>query len=60
VDLATISQWLGHSSPNTTNKYASIDLDLKRKALARVNPLGPHHRSSWRKNSAILEWLHAL
>jgi len=60
VDLTTISQWLGHSSPNTTNKYASIDLDLKRKALARVKPLGPHHRSSWRKDSAILEWLDAL
>jgi integrase/recombinase XerD len=30
VDLSTIGQWLGHTSLNTTNKYATIDLDLKR------------------------------
>ena len=45
VDLSTISQWLGHASPNTTNKYATIDLEMKRKAIAKVKPIrapAPH------------------
>ena len=30
VDFATISQWLGHASLNTTMHYARADIDLKR------------------------------
>jgi integrase/recombinase XerD len=60
VDLSTISQWLGHASPSTTNRYASIDLDLKRKAIARVKPISGGLRPSWRKNETVLEWLEKL
>jgi site-specific recombinase XerD len=38
VDFATISQWLGHASLNTTMRYARADIDLKREALAQVFP----------------------
>lgn len=38
VDLSTISQWLGHASPTTTNRYATINLDMKRDAINRVTP----------------------
>jgi len=38
VDFATISQWLGHASLNTTMVYARADLDLKRQALTQVFP----------------------
>jgi site-specific recombinase XerD len=38
VDFATISQWLGHATLNTTMKYARADLDLKRQALNQVFP----------------------
>lgn len=38
VDFATISQWLGHASLNTTMVYARADVDLKRQALAQVFP----------------------
>lgn len=38
VDFATISQWLGHATLNTTMNYARVDLDLKRQALAQVFP----------------------
>lgn len=38
VDFATISQWLGHVSLNTTMRYARADLDLKRQALSQVFP----------------------
>jgi len=36
VDFATISQWMGHASLNTTMNYARADIDLKRKALAQL------------------------
>lgn len=38
VDLATISQWLGHAGLNTTMHYARADMDLKRQALSQVFP----------------------
>jgi len=61
VDFVTISQWLGHASPNTTNRYATIDLEMKRKAIAQVKPIGGDRSTpSWRKNQSILEWLEAL
>lgn len=62
VDLSTISQWLGHASLNTTNKYATIDLEMKRQAIARAKPLGqqPQSPASWRHDATILEWLEAL
>jgi site-specific recombinase XerD len=39
VDLSTISHYLGHASLTTTNRYAKVDLEMKRKAIARVNRL---------------------
>jgi site-specific recombinase XerD len=60
VDLATIAQWLGHASPSTTNRYASIDLDMKRKAIARVQPIPRTRGASWRKSKTILDWLEQL
>ncbi len=62
VDLSTIGQWLGHSSPSTTNRYASIDLDMKRKAIAKVKPLKSQRARTapWRHDHAILEWLESL
>jgi site-specific recombinase XerD len=60
VDLTTISQWLGHSNPNTTNRYATIDLEMKRRAITKVKPVAHRARSSWRRNQSILEWLESL
>ena len=60
VDFATISQWLGHSSPNTTMRYARVDLEMKRQAIAKIKPLVTRRASDWRGNSSILEWLEAL
>jgi site-specific recombinase XerD len=60
VDLSTISQWLGHASPSTTNRYASIDLDMKREAIDRVKPIPGLSNASWRKNETVLEWLEKL
>ena len=62
VDLVTISHWLGHASVETTNKYVAVDLDAKREALARAEPLVEVDAAltSWRGDASILEWLKAL
>ena len=60
VDLTTISQWLGHSSPNTTNRYATIDLTMKRRAIGKVKPVVRLSNSSWRRDASVLEWLENL
>lgn len=62
VDLITISHWLGHASVNTTHKYATIDLEMKRQALERAR--SPDQEATptapWRNEASILEWLEAL
>lgn len=62
VDIDTISHWLGHASLNTTNRYATIDLQAKRDALARAKPLAGYARAParWRRDTTILEWLATL
>jgi site-specific recombinase XerD len=62
VDLSTISQWLGHASINTTNRYATVDLDMKRKAILQAQPFDAkqHYVAIWSQDIAILEWLEAL
>ena len=60
VDLSSISQWLGHASLNTTNRYASVDLEMKRRAIARVKPIANGRTATWRRSQSILEWLEAL
>lgn len=60
VDLATISQYLGHASPTTTNRYAKVDLEMKRQAIARVKPVPRQSRTPWSKNHTILDWLESL
>ena len=62
VDIVTISQWLGHASVTTTHRYATVDLAMKRQALAKARPTarataGP---ALWRTDVSVLEWLEAL
>ena len=63
VDFATISQWLGHASVNTTMRYARADIDLKRAALSQVFPeaLAPPKRDRLGTDDAdITRWLRHL
>ena len=39
VDILTISQWLGHASVITTNRYATTDLEMKRKAIEQAQAI---------------------
>jgi integrase/recombinase XerD len=62
AEVSTISEWLGHTSLTTTNKYATADLDMKRKALEQAHP--PNEQSTgsanWRQDASILDWLATL
>lgn len=60
VDLSTISHWLGHASPTTTNRYAKVDLEMKRQAIAKVKPVPRRSRTPWSKDRTILDWLESL
>jgi site-specific recombinase XerD len=60
VDLSTISHLLGHATSTTTSRYAKVDLEVKRKAIARVKPASRRSRTPWRKDSTILDWLESL
>ena len=60
VDLATISHWLGHASLNTTNRYATIDLEMKRKAIELIESPSDVKAGAWKMDETILEWLESL
>ncbi|MFW6115393.1 MAG: tyrosine-type recombinase/integrase [Thermodesulfobacteriota bacterium] len=63
VDLSSIANWLGHASVNTTNKYATMDLEMKRQAIERAKPLNEKYKEnlgSWRNDSDLIAWLEAL
>jgi site-specific recombinase XerD len=63
VDLTMISDWLGHSSIETTHQYVDIDLKMKQKTLASVEHLIPKANGSpanWKTNKDILGWLSTL
>jgi site-specific recombinase XerD len=62
VDIVTISQWLGDASVTTTNRYATVDLEMKRKAIEQARPID--HATTgialWRTDGSILKWLESL
>jgi integrase/recombinase XerD len=58
ADLSTISHYLGHASLTTTNRYAKVDLEMKRKAIARVQPITHRSRTPWGKPPTTLDWLY--
>jgi site-specific recombinase XerD len=62
VALVDISHWLGHVSVNTTNRYASADLEMKRQAIARAGALASSVTPprSWRSDTSVIEWLATL
>jgi integrase/recombinase XerD len=62
VDIVTISQWLGHASVTTTNRYATVDLEMKRKAIEQARPIddATFGLALWRTDASILTWLEAL
>ena len=59
VDLSVIALWLGHESIVTTHQYLEADLQMKEKALAKLQPPGmPSIR--YKPSSDILSFLDSL
>jgi integrase/recombinase XerD len=61
--VATISEWLGHTTLDTTIRYARADMDLKRQALSQVFPeiLGAPKGGRLRLDGTeIITWLKHL
>lgn len=62
VDLVSISHWLGHANINTTHRYATLDLEMKREAIARAECSDGHPKlpATWRQDAKLLAWLKSL
>lgn len=59
VDINTIRSWLGHIQLKTTNRYAEINLEMKRDALNKHLPIAKANRP-WKRNDQLIQWLESL
>ena len=61
VDLTVIALWLGHEKIETTHQYMEANLEMKRKALAKLSPIDSQSSSSSDKPSEdVLAFLESL
>jgi integrase/recombinase XerD len=60
VDINTIRAWLGHVSLDTTHVYAEVDMEMKAKALARVDISDPKIMPRQRTLPSLMAFLKAL
>jgi site-specific recombinase XerD len=61
IPLVIIRDFLGHADVTTTEIYARADLDMKRRALEKIEtPVAPRSLPSWHDDSELLTWLRAL
>jgi len=59
VDINTIRAWLGHTRLETTNRYAEINLEMKRKVLDNYLPISKNSRP-WKRSDQLIQWLESL
>jgi len=65
VELNVIRAWLGHTSIETTNRYAEITLRMKEGALAACEPPETTKEvdriySGWKDDKSLINWLKSL
>ena len=61
VDINTVRAWLGHTSLDTTNVYAEIDLESKANALAKCDISEQQKtKKRWAKNPELMAFLRSL
>lgn len=61
VDINTVRAWLGHSSLESTNIYAEIDMDTKIAALEKCLPVKGRKRSRhWRDDQKLMAFLDGI
>jgi site-specific recombinase XerD len=59
VDITVIALWLGHESLETTHIYIEADLQMKQKALEKVEPAGQAFRN-FKPSDDLLAFLSSL
>ena len=57
VDMATIALWLGHERLETTHHYIEADLQLKERALRKLEPLG-QRTQRFKADASLLTFLY--
>ena len=60
VDINTIRAWLGHVSLDTTHVYAEVDMEMKAKALARVDVSDLQSRPWRRPLPSLMKFLKTI
>jgi len=61
IPLVIIRDFLGHADITTTEIYARADINMKRRALEKIEtPAAPRTLPSWHDDSDLLAWLRAL
>lgn len=60
VDINSIRAWLGHESMTTTNRYAEIDLNMKRNVLDKFLPIATKTKHPWKQDHDLIRWLESL
>lgn len=59
VPFNVIAVWLGHGSMNTTHRYIEVNLSMKEKALARLEPTNTKMRK-FHALDAFIRFLQSL
>lgn len=62
IDLQYIKDLLGHANLTTTEVYAQINTEMKRKVLERAKPVDQPSNDypSWTENKGLMEWLESF
>ena len=61
VNLIYIRDFLGHADLKTTEIYAKVDTEMKRKAIENAYPnLIDDNLPDWNKDRDLLDWLSEL
>ena len=60
VDINTIRALLRHSTIDTTNVYAEIDLEMKAKAIALCDAAEPSPTRPWKEDKGVMAFLKSL
>ncbi len=60
VNVIYIRDILGHADVSTTGVYARANLEMKRKALEKVENISEAGIPSWTQNHDLLEWLNSF
>jgi len=58
-EITMVSYWLGHASVNTTHVYVEIDMEMKRKMIAKAGAPALSNETPWLQPD-ILKWLDDL